>query len=745
MKRSVFLWSIALAACFVSCADDDLANGSNKKPVHTGDEIVFATNVSNENSINDADTRTVYGDRSNNGIAVNWEDGDRIMIHCDQASAPASKSVEYEIGVEGDTDADGDGKPEGNAADEVMKVNTAQAGLQWGDPTQTHHFLAFYPAGNVISAKDEVVRAEIPVTQNPVRWVEKKASNTNVDTYFGEPDMNNAFMYAHNDVNPNETGGDVDLTFRNLVTVLDITLQGPEQGQPAIELSSINVEAYGDNAEDVAITGQFDIHINESQANSPEVSAKCVPVDNNTTSNRIVISCYDPINKKYITLNPGQNLNVKAYLLPNSDESEAIQKGNLQIVVNPLNNDAPRIKYLTTATIVPHKVNRVLLPKYEPSGLTNYWMSRLNPNVYASQLSLPGSKLSVARDDIDGLEDLHFQGSDIATQFLDGVRAFNIAVRCHNTAGFLQQPNYVMQSVVESKDNGQKYYVEDLSTSLNTIHKQLQKAIDDGAKNEFAFVQLVWCSDGWGTDGNTWLEQLSNFIRDNADTYGIYTGTFDKNTTIGDLEGKIVVMLNVNTTGMNVNDIHGDSPSLYARWSGAEPARYSNPSAALPVLCWKAWNDNSPMKWYASEATAVGVECTWEEKQNFVKHMLEFTLSNYDPGVWVMNDMGGFTNRNDEGSTLSGMNRVTYLTTTLNNSAVQTLQTRSANASLGIIYMNFADMQDGSGKNYQSDWLIQTIIDNNFKFPMQMRSNGGTQTQYNAAYSRGGNAIGWDN
>lgn len=750
MKKSIFLGSMVLAACFISCADKDFVNDDARTPAQTGDEVTFVTKVSNENSIVDADSRTVYGDRSDKGIAVNWEDGDRIMIHCDQASAPASKSVEYEIGIDQNSgiDYDQDGIPEGNAADEVIKANTAQAGLQWGDPTQTHHFLAFYPAGNVISAKDEVVRAEIPVTQNPVRWVEKTASNTGVYTYFGEPDMNNAFMYAHNDVNPQTDGNEVKLTFRNLVTVLDITLQGPKD--EAVTLSSINVEAYGDNAEDVAITGQFDIHINESQANSPEVSAKCVPVDNNTTSNRIVISCYDPINKKYITLNPGQNLNVKAYLLPNSDESEAIQKGNLQIVVNPLNNDAPRIKYLTTATIVPHKVNRVLLPKYEPSGLTNYWMSRLNPNVYASQLSLPGSKLSVARDDIEGLENLHFQGSDIATQFLDGVRAFNIAVRYHAErvgGGFFDpQYNYTMQSVVESKDNGQKYYVEDLSTSLNTIHQQLQKAIDDGAKNEFAFVQLVWCSDGWGTDGNTWLEQLSNFIRDNADTYGIYTGTFNDQTTIGDLEGKIVVMLNVNTTGMNVNDIPGDSPSLYARWSGAEPARYSNPSAALPVLCWKEWNDNSPMKWYASEATAVGVECTWKEKQDFVKHMLKFTLSNYDPGVWVMNDMGGFTNRNDEGSILSGMNRVTYLTTTLNNSAVETLQTRSANASLGIIYMNFADMQEGSGKEYQSDWLIQTIIDNNFKFPMQMRlTNGDTRTQYNAAYSKGGNAIGWDN
>lgn len=749
MRKVYFYFGIALAACFISCADKDFVGDSGHTPAQTGDEVTFVTKVSNENSIVDADSRTVYGIRTQTGIPVNWEHGDRIMIHCDQASAPASKSVEYEIGIDKNSgiDYDQDGIPEGNAADEVMKVNTTQAGLQWGDPNQIHQFLAIYPAENVIPTGDQKVRAEIPVLQNPEKWITTTDDQTGKKTYYGEPNMKNAFMYAHNNFDP-KSGDEVELKFKNLVTVLDITVQGPTTGDP-IELSSINVEAYGDNADDIAITGKFDIDVAESEAGSTDVTATCTPVEDGTTSNRIAISCYDPNMNEgkggYITLGPGDNLNVKAYLLPNSDKSETITPGRLQIVVNPNNNEAPRIKHLVTANIVPHKVNRVRLPFYESSNKTNYWMSRLNPNVYASQLSLPGSKLSVARDDINGLENLHFQGSDIATQFLDGVRAFNIAVRCHNTAGPFQQ-NYVMQSVVESKDNSQKYYVEDLSTSLNAIHQQLQKAIDDGAKNEFAFVQLVWCSDGWGTDGNIWLEQLSNFIRDNADTYGIYTRTFNDQTTIGELEGKIVVMLNVNTTGMNVNDIPGDSPSLYARWSGAEPARYSNPSAALPVLCWKEWNDNSPMKWYASEATAVGVECTWEEKQDFVKHMLEFTLSNYDPGVWVMNDMGGFTNRNDKGSTLSGMNRVTYLTTTLNNSAVETLQARSANASLGIIYMNFADMQEGSGKEYQSDWLIQTIIDNNFKFPMQMRpTNGDTRTQYNAAYSKGGNAIGWDN
>ena len=61
--------------------------------------------------------------------------------------------------------------------------------------------------------------------------------------------------------------------------------------------------------------------------------------------------------------------------------------------------------------------------------------------------------------------------------------------------------------------------------------------------------------------------------------------------------------------------------------------------------------------------------------------------------------------------------------------------------------MNFADKQSDSGAKYKSDWLIQTIIDNNFKFALRKKgsSEGGEGTKsYDASYNNGGNAIGWD-
>lgn len=60
--------------------------------------------------------------------------------------------------------------------------------------------------------------------------------------------------------------------------------------------------------------------------------------------------------------------------------------------------------------------------------------------------------------------------------------------------------------------------------------------------------------------------------------------------------------------------------------------------------------------------------------------------------------------------------------------------------------MNFAN-RGTTGQEYKSDLLLQTIIDNNFKFALRKKttSGGGEGTKsYDASYNNGGNAIGWD-
>ena len=111
-----------------------------------------------------------------------------------------------------------------------------------------------------------------------------------------------------------------------------------------------------------------------------------------------------------------------------------------------------------------------------------------------------------------------------------------------------------------------------------------------------------------------------------------------------------------------------------------------------------------------------------------------------------MNDLGGYYFYQTEGwlGIHSDHEDPEGLATDMNNLGVSELQNRAENASLGLVYMNFADKQSNSGAKYKSDWLIQTIIDNNFKFALRKKGETTTTTSYNASYKTGVNAIGWD-
>ena len=70
------------------------------------------------------------------------------------------------------------------------------------------------------------------------------------------------------------------------------------------------------------------------------------------------------------------------------------------------------------------------------------------------------------------------------------------------------------------------------------------------------------------------------------------------------------------------------------------------------------------------------------------------------------------------------------------------LQVRVQDASTGLVFFNFADRQADSGETYGTDNLIQTIIDNNFKFNLRKKGSTPNTASYDAAYSKGGNV--WD-
>lgn len=754
MKKNIFLIAgIALTAMFSGCADENLDN-TVKNPVKSGEEIMFGSRLSGDADVIEAKpgTRTVYGDRNENGVPVYWEANgtDEIAIFCNQASQPASHLVNYKITPDETDHA---------KAATVAKVNPSEAGLQWGDVDTEHRFYAFYPASAVEGSAEEdqtgKITANIPVTQQVQEWREgtfesKDPQFKGKKVYFGLPNMDYAYMYAYNAVTPSQVkdGQFIDLQFHNLVTVLDITVQGPSSGTATI--TNINVDAIDGTMP--ILTGDFTCNIRNASTGEGAV-ATCEPVgDFNEERGRISIPCYDNKNKQFIQLGPNELLNVKAYIIP-QDLENTVKQRTLRVTVSLLNG-APCRKTLKTADVTPHKINRVILPPLTIGG-TNYWMSSLDPDIYVSELSIPGSKFSVLTS-ANGASRV-YQNATIQQQFEDGVRAF------------------IFQTATNSKNMGAQYdnlYVvcEDKSRNVMTLSdaiKQIASYLDvceqNGKTNEFAFVMLTyssgdvpWLDDPQGYDNEQyWIDKLREEVNNIAGVAAnrIYTDEITPNTTINDVKGKIILKANYNSKNMISRYGTTTAPIMFTYWGSATgPDGYQEENGGMP-MDWGTpmWYTNSTaaLRWYYQEVTSVGngQEATTQEKKDGIQNLFRKSVDLYHNDTshktWFMNDLGGYYSDNAD---INGRGTgIQALAIDMNQMGVDELQKREENAGLGLIFMNFADKQKGSGVDYKSDWLIQTIIDNNFKFALRKKGSSTTpSSKYNATYSNGGNAVGWD-
>ena len=739
MKKSIFMLGMALTACLISCTDDDLGNGTVKNPVRTGDEILFGSTLSGDAEVIEktGQTRTVYGDRNSKGVPVYWEaDGtDTIAIFCLQASQPANHLVNYKVTPDESDKA---------TASAVTKVNAAEAGLQWGDPNEEHRFYAFYPASAVKGSTEEnstgQITANIPVTQQVQEWREGTFTSSDNDfkgkkCYFGLPNMDYAYMYAYNAVTPSQVkdGQFIDLQFHNLVTVLDITIQGPTTGTATI--TNVNVDALTEEGAKPILTGDFTCNIRNTETG---VIGTCDPVgDFNEERGRISIPCYDKKTNKFIQLGPGELLNVKAYIIP-QDLENTVKKRTLRVTVSLLNG-APCRKTLQQADVTPHKINRVILPQLVTGG-TNYWMSSLDPNIYVSELSLPGSKMSYLTS--ANRAKIVYQNATIEEQLMDGVRAFIF----HAQRRFNGELRISVNGTALSTT---------LKDALAEIATFLKYAETQGKKNETAFVMVTY-SDGNGSQED-WMKSLQNTVNEcaeNYDTYRIFDKEMTPDVTLGDVAGKIILKANYNSDDMIAGA--GTAPIMYTKWEvpyveGGLPMTWGNP------------NSSAKLHWLYQEVTSVkdpsrgcghgSAEATKEEKETYIKKIFQESVTAYKNDgshkTWFMNDLGGYYFYQTEGflDWHTDHEDPEGLATDMNNLGVRELQNRTENAGLGLVYMNFADKQSDSGAKYKSDWLIQTIIDNNFKFALRKKgsSEGGEGTKsYDASYNNGGNAIGWD-
>lgn len=459
--------------------------------------------------------------------------------------------------------------------------------------------------------------------------------------------------------------------------------------------------------------------------------------DGDKVVNNLSIECSwkEGSETKFVTLGQGQKLYVKAFMLPTKD----VDSKNIKITVSTTKGAVHKTLVAADGSsfkIAPKKVNRVTLPALKTDFETAYWMTSLDPNIYLTELSIPGSKMTVETTENGASE--AYQATTIEQQYKDGVRAFILQTERYRPWG--------SDAYIRLARTGAR-----LTEVLNDISSYLIDSKNKG-KNEFAFV-LVTYQGGDGSQKD-WMDLLQSTINGISKDV-IYKEKIGPETTLGDVLGKIVVKCNYNSADM-INGV-GTAPMLYTLWET------SYVEGGLPMT-WNDPNGASDLTWLYQEVTSVtdptrntcnngyNAESTYENKVARIKDLFLNSLTKYKEGThdtWFMNDLGGNYSYCDKRHLISGTSHnikidVEGLTKDLNQLGIDELQNRAENAGLGLIFMNYAN-RGTTGQAYKSDLLLQTIIDNNFKFALRKKTSGPTPApSYNASYTKGGNVVGWD-
>lgn len=683
MKKSLLFYSLSglMALAGLTGCEEKLELPAN--PAKAGDEINFGV-ASNESAI----TRTIYDERPTKGedgteyYRVTWEsDGsDTIAIYCPQAEGKTL--CNYSV-------MPNNADPTKSSA--VTKVNADESGLLWGE-SDPHHFYGFYPASAVKGTEDGKIRGHIPVTQTPTGWKEVK-NDKGGTTIYGTANTDYAFMWAYGKFNRIENPEDynIPLTFHPWVTILEIRIPGPAENTGNVSISNINIRAKEGSS--TVLSGDFICDMTPVEADPNAEPVYTSVEEESAVRNTISIPCYrEGVGDEegdFVTLTgPNDTLVVRAYLLPYEIKTDT---RTLEVRVSPVSRPV-----LTRTLrdpqqaggVVPHKVNTVILPPVENREGNNYWLSSLDENIYLSELSIPGSYNS--RTIGGGRE--HYQEIDVNAQFDAGARAFMVGTYGKREWDWTHYNYYL------TLDDETTLFTDFLSS----LKSKLDKLPADS--NEFIFLQV---SSSDGAD-DTWMQAVADELNDikNAganNQYGVYTGEITPDTRIADVKGKIVLKFNTNDSSYDNRYFSRDDtyPALFTLWVGAEPAttpmRWGSPNT----------DRDANLIWYFQEVDNVTDQL---RKEEWIKQLFEESISMYENSTahdtWFFNCIGG-----REG------NDARAWTDYISPRMTEYLQLRDANASLGLVYMNHVGVEE-----YTED-ILQTIIDNNFKFELRKAGN----------------------
>lgn len=558
MKRIynyLFLSVFAFAAA--GCIEDDLNPGGEL--TGSGDDVQFGL------SLNDPDTKTIYGLENDFGFPVYWSEGDKIQIASPQC-VEGRRFAEYLV------------TPQSGQSYALAMTKTGDYGVQWGN-SATADFYSIYPSngtswttlesGNVVAKLNISSEQSANLVLTPAEIEESKDTEGNTVTTIIIPgtyqaaDMDNVIMYA-----PKTTanrGDVVKLNYKPYSTILEFEL-GIAQNQdtegnklPAwgtVKIVSMTLTApTGTN-----IAGDFTLKFNGSDA--PVIAA----AGNNSNSIKVVFATQPVLSEE------NQTLKAKLSMIPFSGITTLDGwKAAIEVLEG---TDTATKTYTKTfsgsdnnTALAPGKIHKIKLPEFSQieawNPPTDAWIPTLEDykNIYITELSLPGAWYAGAPTD-EGYQST----ASISELWNAGVRAFAVECRVNSSAPSLGlfgggTPESIVvsgtgQNSAIEQNGGYFYYngstqirsiINSIATQVNSsVKKDASGKITDG---EFAVLVLSYADGGKGgrrdVDFKYFINGIKTEIANSTVKDYIYSEKVGANTTLANVLGKLIIKINV--------------------------------------------------------------------------------------------------------------------------------------------------------------------------------------------------------
>lgn len=748
MRTHDYLLGLSLLA-LVACNQENMPERPTPTP---GAEVKFGASL-NETGV----TRTIYGKENTekNTFPIYWVKDDKVLVTSPQC-LNGRNTAQYKVTVESDKQ---------NYATSLDK--TGAVGVQWGQD-KTADFYSVYPADNA-SVQGTTFHLTMPNAQTDILKLGSRKSKAYAD-------MNACFMGA---VSKGVTNGsEVNLTYTPLSTAIRFTLRGPSsaEGQTDSEviISQVVLKA------DQPIAGDFTVDMSTG-TETPTVKP------GEKKYNEITLYTHYAETGGYLTLGLNDEVELNVFVIPyenlavNDNWKLEVTTAQGKVYTTPLKGSG-------AGTLKPGKIHRFKgdLPNL-PAPTTDWdpsnWMVNVPRNVYLSEISIPGSWNSLNKDcqnvDISTEETCK---AAIDAQYKAGVRAFHIDTRWTPTRNpydivtntFVSAPTILrLGTAVGGATNN--YGGEKLTRKDNlSFANALEYIASHVQPKEYMMVFCTLAQNSYEKTEGGWMQAVSDACA--ADDRIIDARTISANTVVGDVLGKVIVIVNCAKNPSKIDNLPKGSKCLFTytpleldenryktqQWCTGAIANCAD--ASLNMFSAQAQIMASPMD--ATSGYTVsgrGYAPAWAERRQKTENILKWSLDNFQKKEyahcdWLYNGLGGYLCDSDGKEVKDSQKEVAkelnqWIDGKMKLMAAKPTGGQTPYYPVGLVLMNYV-----TDKTYGVP-VVKGILSHNNKFrkahdpnkdPLDPSNNGSSSDVNSAApgynsgmKDNGTDAIGW--